>query len=60
MDLRASWDSNWMDGSATKGVGDERADALAAALEPLPSWDGANDPLVDEINARATDIDQRR
>lgn len=49
-----------MDGSSAKGVGDETADALAAALEPLPSWDDPDDPLVDDINTGVADIIGRR
>lgn len=49
-----------MDGSSAKGVSDETADALAAALEPLPSWDGADGSLVNDINTGVADVIARR
>lgn len=43
--LCESWDSNWMDGSCAgfdENLDDHAdADAFEAALEPLPTWDGA-------------------
>jgi len=48
--LCESWDSNWMDGSCAAGFDDYghdvldghlEADVFEAALEPLPTWDGA-------------------